>query len=174
MAIAEISGLSPMNGSRDPRRIEIVLADADATARAGQALAPHLAPGDLVLLAGGLGAGKSALARALIRSQLGQSQADVPSPSYTLINIYEAPGGPIWHADLYRLAGADEALELGLEEAIAEAILIVEWPDRFSAAFSGRRLDIGLVIPERAGRIMSVAAHGPGWTEAMRSLECLG
>ncbi|MEY4697249.1 MAG: hypothetical protein RIT14_1677 [Pseudomonadota bacterium] len=109
--------------------LTLTLPDEEATARLGVVLAELLRAGDAVLLEGPIGAGKSHLARALIRARLGRME-DVPSPTFTLVQVYEAEGTEIWHADLYRLTHPDEVLELGLEEALAGAICLIEWPDR--------------------------------------------
>ena len=87
-----------------------------------------LRAGDCVLLEGPIGAGKTHFCRALIRARLGREE-DVPSPTFTLVQTYDADV-EIWHADLYRLSHPDEALELGLEDAFASAICLVEWPER--------------------------------------------
>ncbi|MGQ0564606.1 MAG: tRNA (adenosine(37)-N6)-threonylcarbamoyltransferase complex ATPase subunit type 1 TsaE [Gemmobacter sp.] len=105
------------------------LPEAEATARLGRALADVLRPGDTVLLHGAIGAGKSHLARALIRERLGRDE-DVPSPTFTLVQTYPDPAGDLWHADLYRLSHADELVELGLDAAFDTAICLVEWPER--------------------------------------------
>ena len=105
------------------------LPDDTATDRLAVWLAPHLRGGDTVLLHGPLGAGKSHFARALIRARLGRME-DVPSPSFTLVQVYDAGNTEIWHADLYRLSHPDEVLELGLVDAFTTAICLVEWPDR--------------------------------------------
>ncbi|HUF88182.1 MAG TPA: tRNA (adenosine(37)-N6)-threonylcarbamoyltransferase complex ATPase subunit type 1 TsaE [Thermohalobaculum sp.] len=150
------------------------LADPGATARLGTALAPCLGPGDSVLLAGPLGAGKSALARAVIAARIGDPDAEVPSPSYTLVNVYATPRGPVWHADLYRLAGAaDELEELGLAEAMAggAALVLVEWPERLGAALPDRRLELALSAPAGGGRDAVVTLHGPGWQRLAALLE---
>jgi tRNA threonylcarbamoyladenosine biosynthesis protein TsaE len=89
----------------------------------------HLAPGDVILLQGDVGAGKTHFARSLIQSRLDQPE-DVPSPTFTLVQVYETAQFDIWHADLYRLSGPDEVVELGLDEAFETAICLVEWPDR--------------------------------------------
>jgi tRNA threonylcarbamoyladenosine biosynthesis protein TsaE len=147
-----------------PRRFQIRLADESRTARLGAALATVLRQGDTVLLRGGLGAGKSALARAVIATVLADSEADVPSPSYTLVNIYETAAGPIWHADLYRLSGEAEELEqLGLAEAVGAALVLVEWPERLGTALPDRRLEIAMSAPSGGGRDASVTLHGAGW-----------
>ncbi len=112
-----------------PAPLLIVLATEADTDALGRLLADHLHPGDTLLLGGPIGAGKSHLARAVIRQRLGRME-DVPSPSFTLVQTYEHPAGDIWHADLYRLSHPDEVMELGLEDAFASAICLVEWPDR--------------------------------------------
>lgn len=135
--------------------ISLFLAGPDDTDRLATTLAPLLAAGDCLLLSGPIGAGKSHFARALIRARLGRME-EVPSPSFTLVQTY--PDSPeIWHADLYRLSHPDEVLELGLDDAFATAICLVEWPDRLgrltppdaltltlSAEHDGRRADLGL------------------------------
>jgi tRNA threonylcarbamoyladenosine biosynthesis protein TsaE len=155
----------------DCETLSLTLASEAETVALGRRLAAALAPGDAVMLTGPLGAGKSALARAIVRARLGEPDAAVPSPSYTLVNVYDTADAEIWHADLYRLADAEEALELGLIDALAHAILIVEWPDRLGAALPARRLEIRLdPLPgatagrdePRAARITPV---GPGWGE---------
>ena len=95
-----------------------------------QRMAPLLRSGDTLLLSGPIGAGKSFFARALIRALLGNPTEEVPSPSFTLVQTYQADGVEIWHCDLYRLTSAQEVWELGLEEAFVQAICLIEWPDR--------------------------------------------
>lgn len=108
-------------------------ADADLVAALGRGLAATARPGDVILLDGPLGAGKSHLARAFIRARLGDPLAEVPSPSFTLVQGYEDFRGiELRHADLYRLSGAAEVAELGLDEMAGDSILLVEWPDRLA------------------------------------------
>jgi len=155
-----------------PRRFEFHLADERRTARLGAALASLLGPGDTVLLRGELGAGKSALARAVIGAALDDPEAEIPSPSYTLINIYETARGPVWHADLYRLTGAAEELEeLGLDDALGVALVLVEWPERLGPALPARRLDIALTAPRTGGREAAITLDGPGWDAVADLLE---
>lgn len=116
-----------------PSPLSLFLPDDAATDRLGRVLAAHLRAGDVVLLSGPIGAGKTHLARALIRARLGGPE-DVPSPSFTLVQTYDGPDGTIWHADLYRLSHPDEVAELGLEAAFDTAICLVEWPDRLGRA----------------------------------------
>lgn len=113
---------------------EIMLPDEGATEDLGRFLAEFLVPGDLVALSGGLGGGKTTLARALIRELAGDPALEVPSPTFTLIQPYEGRSGrPIVHADLYRLRSTDELVELGFDEMTDAAITLVEWPERLGA-----------------------------------------
>ena len=111
---------------------DINLRDEAATADLAARLAPMLEIGDCLLLEGPIGAGKTAFARALIRSRLGRIE-DVPSPTFTLVQTYDDPMGDIWHCDLYRLTHPDEAWELGLSDAFETAICLIEWPDRLGS-----------------------------------------
>lgn len=137
----------------------------------GAALGGALVPGDTVLLSGPLGAGKSALARAAIRRMLNDPGAEVPSPSYTLVNVYDSSLGPVWHVDLYRLGGgADEMAELGLDEALGHAVVLIEWPDRLGRALPGRHLSIRLCMRHDGGRDAVIEASGSGWDRALAAL----
>jgi tRNA threonylcarbamoyladenosine biosynthesis protein TsaE len=111
-----------------------LLSDPGATDALALALARGLNPGDTLLLQGRLGAGKSHLARALIRALIGPGGegAEVPSPSFTLVQVYDTPAGEVWHADLYRLSDPQEIVELGLDAAMEDAICLIEWPDRIA------------------------------------------
>lgn len=113
----------------DTPNILVPLASEADTAALGARLALTARAGDCILLQGPIGAGKSCLARAFIRALCG-SVEEVPSPTFTLVQVYEAQGVEIWHADLYRLTHPDEVWELGLDEAFQRAICLVEWPDR--------------------------------------------
>lgn len=115
-----------------PSPIELMLPTEAATAALGVRLAGLVRPGDCILLEGPIGAGKSHLARSLIRARLGTME-DVPSPTFTLVQVYDAGPMEIWHADLYRLTHPDEVWELGLDEAFDRAVVLVEWPDRLGA-----------------------------------------
>jgi tRNA threonylcarbamoyladenosine biosynthesis protein TsaE len=125
--------LHPSPPPADPAAtLDLFLPDAAATDALGQRIAPLLRPGLPLLLSGPVGAGKSALARAAIRALAGQA-IDVPSPTFTLVQTYDLPGGAVWHADLYRLSHPDEAEELGLIDAMESCITLIEWPDRLGA-----------------------------------------
>lgn len=126
------------------------LPDQAATERLAAGLARRLRPGDTLLLSGPIGAGKTTLARALIRAATGDPAEDVPSPTFTLVQTYDTPEGEIWHADLYRLSHPDEALELGLDAAFENAICLVEWPDRLGALAPPGALTVALAAGEAA------------------------
>ena len=128
------------------------LSDETATAAFASTIAPLLAAGDTLLLEGNIGAGKSAFARALIRARLGRME-DVPSPTFTLVQTYEAADGDIWHCDLYRLSHPDEALELGLDEAFETAICLIEWPDRLGDVAPQTSLHLAFEAGENGHRV---------------------
>lgn len=110
------------------------LAEPRATEALARALAPRIVPGDTLLLQGQLGAGKSHFARALIRALMGPGaeSAEIPSPTFTLVQSYDCDKGEIWHADLYRLTDPQDIAELGLDIAMDDAICLIEWPDRIA------------------------------------------
>lgn len=156
-----------------PPDLILTLADDAATARLGTAFGAVLRAGDAVLLTGGLGAGKTALARAAILARLGATGRvdEVPSPTFTLVQTYEADI-PVWHADLYRLSGEDEVYELGLDEAFEKAAVFVEWPDRLGGAAPARWLAIHLDFDARGeGRIAAVRQQGGSWSAALKAME---
>lgn len=134
------------------------LSDETATTAFASRIAPLLSAGDTLLLEGDIGAGKSAFARALIRARLGRME-DVPSPTFTLVQTYEAPDGDIWHCDLYRLTHPDEALELGLEEAFESAICLIEWPDRLGDAVPSGALNLAFVAGDDGHKITVSGPH---------------
>ncbi|HSV04770.1 MAG TPA: tRNA (adenosine(37)-N6)-threonylcarbamoyltransferase complex ATPase subunit type 1 TsaE [Phenylobacterium sp.] len=134
------------------------LADEAATARLGAALAGLLEPGEALCLSGPLGAGKSTLARALIRA-LTTPDEDAPSPSFTLVQFYEGPRLRVAHFDLYRLSNPDEAYEIGLDEALDEGAAIIEWPERLAGRLPPDRLDVEIAF-DGAGRRARLTPHG--------------
>ena len=149
-----------------PVHPSIPLPDPDATAALGRALAARLGPGDTLLLDGGLGAGKTHLARALIQALLPVPE-DVPSPSFTLVQTYDGPGFPIWHADLYRLGGGTDMTELGLQ-ADPRALTLIEWPDRLGAPPPGALRLVIHTLPD--GRRAEFSAQDPAWERRLQGL----
>ena len=136
----------------------VFLADEAATQDLGRALAALLLPGDALCLTGPLGAGKSTLARALIRA-LTTPDEEVPSPTFTLVQFYEAAGFALAHFDLYRLSDPDEAYEIGLDEALDGGVALIEWPQRLEGRLPANRLDIDIALDGDARRA-AISAHG--------------
>jgi tRNA threonylcarbamoyladenosine biosynthesis protein TsaE len=136
----------------------IDLPDEAATARLGAALAGPLRAGEAVCLFGPLGAGKSTLARALVRA-LTRPDEDVPSPTFTLVQFYDGLQFPLAHFDLYRLTRPEEAYEIGLDEAMEDGAVIIEWPERLEGRLPPDRLDIQLLI-DGDGRRATLTRHG--------------
>jgi tRNA threonylcarbamoyladenosine biosynthesis protein TsaE len=132
------------------------------TRHLGERLALAAKAGDVLCLSGDLGAGKSVLARAFIQQLCGQD-TDVPSPTFTLMQYYDAPGFAIVHADLYRLESPEEIIEIGLEEQFEHAVTLIEWPQRMRQFLPVSRLDLELVILDETGREARLSAHGKAW-----------
>lgn len=137
------------------------LDSAAATARMGAAVARALRKGEAVCLWGPLGAGKSTLARALVRAVTTPDE-DVPSPTFTLVQFYDAAGFPLAHFDLYRLSDPDEAYEIGLEEALEDGAAVIEWPERLEGRLPPDRLDIELAPDDldEGARRARLVPHG--------------
>jgi tRNA threonylcarbamoyladenosine biosynthesis protein TsaE len=135
---------------------ELPLSDEAATRRLGAAVARALRPGDAVCLSGPLGAGKSVLARALVRA-LTTPDEEVPSPTFTLVQFYEGAGLAVAHFDLYRLKNGDEAYEIGLDEALDQGAAVIEWPERLEGRLPPDRLDIDIRLDGTARRARLVA-----------------
>lgn len=148
----------------------IDLEDEAATARFARRLAGLCRRGDVVALSGTLGAGKTVLARAFIRARAGDPALVVPSPTFTLVQPYELADGAVWHVDAYRLAGAEEAVELGLDEAFDTAITLIEWPENIAALVPATalrlRLDEGAT--ENARRVAISASEA--WADRLAAL----
>ncbi len=154
----------------EPPPLIIPLADEAATARLGRALAARLRPGDLVALDGDLGAGKTALARAIVRALTGNPDEETPSPTFTLVQTYDtAAGFPVAHFDLYRIVHPDEVHDLALDEAVADGVALVEWPDRLGA-LPRDCLCIALTATGPTTRRAALTAHG-AWCGRERGLD---
>jgi len=153
--------------------LHLTLADPAATARLAAQLARLVRPGDILALHGALGSGKTSFARAFITALAGQP-VEVPSPTFTLVQTYATPMGEVWHFDLYRLQRPAEAFELGIEEAFAEGISLIEWPDRLGPLLPTERLDVMLEEPEGSGaaatlRLATLVGQG-GWAARLAAL----
>ncbi len=142
--------------------LELELSNRRDTRRLGYALADVLAAGDLVVLEGDLAAGKTFLVRAVARAMGVPTSVPVTSPTFEL--VHELAGRlPLLHVDLYRLGSADQLAELGLQERIGfDAVVLVEWGDRFAEALGGQGLWIFLLLPERDVRRVRLEGRGPG------------
>ncbi len=138
--------------------LHLQLASPEDTARLGAAVARALAPGDAVCLSGPLGAGKTCLARGLIRALAGEDE-EIPSPTFTLVQLYDGAAFPVAHFDLYRLAGPAEVDELGLAEALDDGAAVIEWPERLADRLPPDRLDIVLAFSGE-GRSARLSPHG--------------
>ena len=136
----------------------VALADEEATQALGAAVARALKAGEAVCLYGPLGAGKTTLARGLVRA-LTRPDEDVPSPTFTLVQFYDGPLFPLAHFDLYRLTRAEEAYEIGLDEALEDGAALIEWPQRLDGALPVDRLDIEIDIDGDARRAR-LTPHG--------------
>ena len=142
--------------------IVVDLPDEAATAALAERIAAQVAPGDIIALRGDLGAGKTSFARAFIRAR-GDADEEVPSPTFTLVQIYQSDAVAIWHFDLYRLDGAEEAWELGIEEAFASGVSLIEWPDRLASLLPQRRLEITLDFGDLPNARRASLAGDAGW-----------
>jgi tRNA threonylcarbamoyladenosine biosynthesis protein TsaE len=150
--------------------VELTLTSADKTAELAYMLRSGFTAGDVVLLSGPIGAGKSCFARALIHGLLADHDAveDIPSPTFTLVQTYLAGDLEIWHSDLYRLTSVDEVAELGLLDAFETALCLVEWPDRLNGETpaSALLLDIGLCDDPDQRNLTASAPKGTwGWLQ---------
>ena len=139
------------------------LPDEAATTVLARGLAALARSGDVLALDGELGVGKTFFARAFIRT-LGCGAIEVPSPTFTLHQAYELEAATVHHFDLYRLSGPDETRELGLEDAMAGGITLIEWPGRLGPLLPGDRLDLGFTYGEAPdSRAVILTGHG-AWT----------
>jgi len=156
----------------------IALVDEAATEALARQLASFVQPGDFIALSGDLGAGKTALVRAALRALTNDPELEAPSPTFTLIQVYDGPGFPIVHADFYRLRGDDELAQIGWDEATDGAVTMVEWPERAASALPADRLEIALHFDPvygaefRRAEVRAFGALGLRWRRA-RAIERL-
>jgi tRNA threonylcarbamoyladenosine biosynthesis protein TsaE len=145
------------------------LPDEAATAALAARIATLARPGDVIALKGELGAGKTSFARAFIRARAGRDEV-VPSPTFTLAQPYDFPDVTIWHFDCYRLRDAEEAWELGIEDAFRDGISLIEWPERLGHLLPSRRLEITLLPGAPPDTRRAIADPGPGWAARLAGL----
>ncbi len=145
----------------EPTTFSLALSNETATAHLMADLALLIGPGDVITLSGDLGAGKTAAARAMIRYLAGDDTVEVPSPTFTLAQIYDLPSYPLVHADLYRVNDPAELEEIGLSPLPEATVALIEWPDRAPGALPADRIDIAL-------------GHRPALGSAARSAEITG
>ncbi len=172
MAAADRPAGRPAN-DRDGA-LSVDLPDEEATRTLGAALARQMRAGDVIALHGPLGAGKTALARAAIRTLMASPDLVVPSPSFTLVELYDAAPAPVVHLDAYRLDDPAETLELGWDADLARQITLIEWPERLGPFLPEDRLDIRLEAgADDTRRAVLVPAPGQGavgWTARLTVL----
>jgi tRNA threonylcarbamoyladenosine biosynthesis protein TsaE len=150
------------------------LGDEGATERLARRVAAVARTGDVIALSGELGVGKTRFARAFIDALQGDGD-EVPSPTFTLVQTYDTPAGTIWHFDLYRLNRPEEAYELGIEEALADGIVLIEWPERLTGLLPAERLDVSLAFTderpeaESEARQAELTGHGR-WGQRLEGL----
>lgn len=168
---------APAKTERKRASVTCSLPDLQATQGLGQALAALARPGDVIALEGDLGSGKTCLARAFIKA-LGHpgtaESEEIPSPTFTLVQVYERRPAAVWHFDLYRLERPEDVYELGFEEALGGAISLIEWPGRLGALLPGERLDVELLFAEASNARRAVVTGHGAWVERLRdwSDEC--
>jgi tRNA threonylcarbamoyladenosine biosynthesis protein TsaE len=143
------------------------LPDEAATAGLAGRLAACARTGDVIGLAGDLGSGKTTFARAFIRA-LGTGDEDVPSPTFTLVEVYAFAGRPpVWHFDLYRLTAPEQSWELGIEDAFAEGISLIEWPERLGPLLPAEHLLLALEQGARPTTRVARLEASAGWSQRL-------
>jgi tRNA threonylcarbamoyl adenosine modification protein YjeE len=144
--------------------VTVALDDLAATGRLAARLAGVAERGDVIALAGPLGAGKTAFARAFVAALAeaeGRAADEVPSPTFTLVQSYDFERIAVYHFDLYRIADPNEAWELGLQESLVEGVTLIEWPERLGPLLPTDRLDLALAQgATTSARIATLTAHG--------------
>ncbi|MBX2832135.1 MAG: tRNA (adenosine(37)-N6)-threonylcarbamoyltransferase complex ATPase subunit type 1 TsaE [Rhodospirillales bacterium] len=149
----------------------ITVSDQNGTEALASDLAAMAKPGDVILMHGTLGMGKSAFCRAFIRAMAKNPHEEVPSPTFTLVQIYELDPLPVWHFDLYRLSDPEEVHELDIEDAFVDAVSLIEWPDRLEYLTPENRLDIHIEPGSNVdGRVFKLDPHGDDWSKRVDAI----
>ncbi len=154
-----------MAQNRAGTSLELELSSLAETQCLAERIAQLLKPGDLVLLEGPLGAGKTEFARAVLRAMTEDPHLEVPSPSFSLVLSYETKRGPVYHFDLWRLSGPAELAELGFADALRDIVLL-EWPDRLGAMAPQTALLISFAISGESAR----RARLSGWDARLQAI----
>jgi len=152
-------------------QIDVIAREEADTARIAGIVARAALPGDVIALSGDLGSGKTAFARGFIRALTAPAE-EVPSPTFTFVQTYSADGRTIYHFDFYRIDDPEEAWEIGIEEAFAGGITLIEWPERLGRILPADHLEIRLEAPSGAAateRRITFAA-GPSWSKRLAAL----
>ncbi len=151
--------------------VSIPLDSPEITADLAAKLGARLTPGDCLLLVGEIGSGKTHFARSLIQAVMDIPE-DVPSPTFTLVQIYDTQLGEIWHSDLYRLSDISEIEELGLSEALENAVCLIEWPDRLGPLTPSNALTLTFAAdqPGDDQRSLTLSWTDPKWPSLLETL----
>ena len=144
------------------------LPDEAATAAFAARISELAEVGDVIALKGDLGCGKTSFARSFIRARGGAEE--VPSPTFTLVQIYELTPAAIWHFDLYRVKSSEEAWELGIEDAFSEGISLIEWPERLGPLLPRRRLEIEFLFGDRPDERRALIDAGESWRQRLAGI----
>jgi tRNA threonylcarbamoyladenosine biosynthesis protein TsaE len=144
------------------------LPDEAATAAFAARISELAEVGDVIALKGDLGCGKTSFARSFIRARGGAEE--VPSPTFTLVQIYELTPAAIWHFDLYRIKSSEEAWELGIEDAFSEGISLIEWPERLGPLLPQRRLEIEFLFGDRPDERRALIDAGESWRQRLAGI----
>ena len=161
--------MDPASTNADTR-IERTLRNQSETEILAARLSNVARRGDVIALVGDLGAGKTVFARAFIRARL-RADDEVPSPTFTLVQVYESASSrdpAIWHFDLFRLDAAEDALELGIEDAFAKGISLIEWPNRLGGLLPANRLDVILTHTGHPENRRVLIEGGADWRRRLR------
>ncbi|WP_299661207.1 tRNA (adenosine(37)-N6)-threonylcarbamoyltransferase complex ATPase subunit type 1 TsaE [uncultured Ruegeria sp.] len=152
--------------------LKLTLNSPQVTADTAARISSALQPGDTILLEGTIGSGKTHFARALIQSVLAVPE-DVPSPTFTLVQVYETRIGEVWHSDLYRLTSVEEIEELGLTEAFDTSICLVEWPDKLGPLTPESALLIRFVTDpdDQDTRHLVLSWSDPKWNAKLEMIQ---